>query len=178
MYKYYFENAYFQNKFKIFINVARLSIEKDQEKLIYAFKEVNKQYPNTKLIILGDGPLREKLENLIKRLKLKKSIFLLGRISNPYPYLKKADCFVMSSNHEGQGLAMIEALILKKPVISTNFSCAYDVLDNGRYGLIVDNNTNSLIEAMKKFLSQGFKFDTFKYKEYNEKAILDFYNVI
>ncbi|WP_141082914.1 glycosyltransferase, partial [Campylobacter vicugnae] len=95
------ENAYFQNRFKVFINVARLSIEKDQEKLIRAFKDVNTKYPNTKLIILGDGPLKEKLENLIKRLKLKKSVFLLGRISNPYPYLKKADCFVMSSNHEG-----------------------------------------------------------------------------
>ncbi|MDL0105762.1 glycosyltransferase [Campylobacter vicugnae] len=178
MYKYYFENAYFQNRFKVFINVARLSIEKDQEKLIRAFKDVNTKYPNTKLIILGDGPLKEKLENLIKKLKLKKSVFLLGRISNPYPYLKKADCFVMSSNHEGQGLAMIEALILKKPVISTNFSCAYDVLDSGKYGLIVNNNINCLAEAMKKFISQGLKFNTFKYKEYNEKAMLDFYNII
>ncbi|WP_353955979.1 glycosyltransferase, partial [Campylobacter sp.] len=52
IYKYYFENAYFQNRFKVFINVARLSIEKDQEKLIRAFKDVNTKYPNTKLIIL------------------------------------------------------------------------------------------------------------------------------
>ncbi|WP_218990372.1 glycosyltransferase, partial [Campylobacter jejuni] len=67
--------------------IARLSIEKDQAKLIQAFKVINDKYPKTLLLILGEGPLKEDLEKLIKDLKLDKKVFLLGRIFNPFPYL-------------------------------------------------------------------------------------------
>ncbi|WP_096021307.1 CDP-glycerol glycerophosphotransferase family protein [Campylobacter lanienae] len=168
------ENAYFQNKFKIFINVARLSIEKDQEKLIYAFKEVNKQYPNTKLIILGDGPLREKLENLIKRLKLKKSIFLLGRISNPYPYLKKADCFVMSSNHEGQPMTLLESLILDKYIIATDIAGNRSVLE--KYGgILVHNSIKGLKSAMIDYIKGKKSYNNFNPITYNSNLMNKFY---
>nr|WP_272887716.1 glycosyltransferase [Campylobacter lanienae] len=178
MYKYYFENAYFQNKFKVFINIARLSIEKDQEKLIYAFKDVYKEYPNTRLLILGDGPLREKLEKLIKKLKLQKSVFLLGRVYNPFPYLKRSDCFVMSSNHEGQPMTLLEALVLNKPVISTNFACAYDVLCNGEYGVIVENSMEFLTKAMKEFINSGMNSKPFDYINYCKNSMDDFYRLI
>ena len=174
----YIENKYFQTNSITFINIARLSIEKDQEKLIRAFKEIHSKYPNTKLLILGDGPLKEHLQELIIDLRLKKSVFLLGRISNPFPYLKKSNCFIMSSNHEGQGLAMMEALILGKTIISTNFSCAYDVLDNGRYGKIIENNKQALVAAMEVFINQDLKFENFDYENYNNKTMRDFYHKI
>ena len=84
----------------------------------------------------------------------------------------------MSSNHEGQGLAMMEALILGKTIISTNFSCAYDVLDNGRYGKIIENNKQALVAAMEVFINQDLKFENFDYENYNNKTMRDFYHKI
>ncbi|EOH9591262.1 CDP-glycerol glycerophosphotransferase family protein [Campylobacter jejuni] len=164
------EKKYFKKDNKIFINIARLSIEKDQLKLVKAFKIINKKYPKTKLLILGDGPLRSDLENLIKELRLNRSVFLLGRILNPFPYLKKSDCFVMSSNHEGQPMTLLEALVLNKAIVATNIPGNVSVLD-GRGGLIVNNSKNGLVEGMEKFINQSIKTFYFNTKEYNEKCL-------
>lgn len=135
--------------YKIFINIARFSIEKDQTKLIKAFKVINDKYPKTLFLILEEGPLKEDLEKLIKDLKLDKKVFLLGRIFNPFPYLKKAGCFVMSSNHEGQPMTLLEALVLNKTIVATDIPGNVSVLDN-RGRLIVENNVNGLIDSMEK----------------------------
>ena len=170
----YIENKYFQTHSITFINIARLSIEKDQEKLIRAFKEIHSKYPNTKLLILGDGPLKEHLQELIIGLRLKKSVFLLGRISNPFPYLKKSNCFIMSSNHEGQPMTLLEALVLDKQIIATNIVGNESVL-KGKGGLLVKNNIEGIIEAMQNFI-QGKRIENyFDAEKYNQEALKMFY---
>ncbi|HEF7796788.1 TPA: CDP-glycerol glycerophosphotransferase family protein [Campylobacter jejuni] len=164
------EKKYFKKDYKIFINIARLSIEKDQAKLIQAFKVINDKYPKTLLLILGEGPLKEDLEKLIKDLKLDKKVFLLGRIFNPFPYLKKADCFVMSSNHEGQPMTLLEALVLNKAIVATDIPGNVSVLDN-RGGLIVENNVNGLISGMERFLCGKIENKFFNYTQYNLKIM-------
>ncbi|EAH7500850.1 glycosyltransferase [Campylobacter coli] len=164
------ENRYFKKDYKVFMNIARLSVEKDQAKLIQAFNVVNQKYPKTFLLILGEGPLKEDLQNLVEKLNLKKNVFLLGRISNPFPYLKKADCFVMSSNYEGQGLVLLESLVLKKPIVSTNFSCVYDVLKD-RGGLIVDNSIKGLVYGMEQYLLNKIERKHFDGVEYNNAVL-------
>lgn len=164
------EDKYFKKDYKVFINIARLSVEKDQAKLIEAFKVVNEKYPKTLLLILGEGPLKEDLQNLIKNLDLKKKVFLLGRIFNPFPYLKRADCFVMSSNYEGQGLVLLESLVLKKTIVSTNFSCVYDVLKD-RGGFIADNSIRGLVDGMERYLLGKIERKDFDCVGYNN-AIL------
>ncbi|ECZ1918292.1 glycosyltransferase [Campylobacter coli] len=164
------EKKYFKKDYKIFINIARLSIEKDQAKLIQAFKVINDKYPKTLLLILGEGPLKEDLEKLIKDLKLDKKVFLLGRIFNPFPYLKKADCFVMSSNHEGQPMTLLEALVLNKAIVATDIPGNVSVLDN-RGGLIVENNVNGLISGMERFLCGKIENKIFNYTQYNLKIM-------
>ncbi|EFS5866913.1 glycosyltransferase, partial [Campylobacter jejuni] len=164
------EKKYFKKDYKIFINIARLSIEKDQAKLIQAFKVINDKYPKTLLLILGEGPLKEDLEKLIKDLKLDKKVFLLGRIFNPFPYLKKADCFVMSSNHEGQPMTLLEALVLNKAIVATDIPGNVSVLDN-RGGLIVENNVNGLIDGMKKIINRSIEIFYFNTKEYNSQCL-------
>ncbi len=135
---------------------------------------MNTKYPNTKLIILGDGPLKEKLENLIKKLKLKKSVFLLGRISNPYPYLKKADCFVMSSNHEGQPVTLLESLVLDKYIIATDIAGNRSVLEkNG--GILVDNTIEGLKNAMIDYINGKKLYNNFNPFIYNTNLINKFY---
>ncbi|WP_233710844.1 CDP-glycerol glycerophosphotransferase family protein [Helicobacter pullorum] len=165
------ENKYFKKDYKIFINMARLSVEKDQAKLIRAFKVINEEHPKTSLLILGDGPLKNELQSLIRELNLQKNVFLLGRIFNPFPYLKRADCFVMSSNHEGQPMTLLETLVLDKAIVATDIPGNVSVLkDKG--GLIVENSEDGLIYGMKKYLSNEIQTQCFDVEKYNIDIIL------
>jgi len=163
---------------KTFINMARLSPEKDQEKLIKSFSRVVKKDSESKLIILGQGPLEGELKSLVKKISMQKNIFILGQRFNPMPYLKSSDCFVLSSNHEGQGLVLLEAMILGKPVISTDIVGPRSVIE-GRPGLLVENSEDGLYNGMLDFLEGRYKEDKkFDYNEYNQNALEMFYNKV
>lgn len=86
----------------VFANMARLSPEKGQMKLLQAFAQVHEQNPDTRLLLIGDGPLRSDLENEIKARGLTGHVVVTGLLANPFPTLKTADCFVFSSDYEGQ----------------------------------------------------------------------------
>lgn len=104
----------------VVINMGRLTYQKGQWHLIKAFSEVVKKNKNCKLLILGEGELKEKLEKLITILNLQDNVLLLGFVDNPYDYLRKANVFVFSSLYEGLGNSIIESLVCKVPVISTD----------------------------------------------------------
>jgi len=165
------------NESIVFINIARHSPEKDLEKLFKAFSIVVKKYPKIKLINLGSGPLENHLKGLIFTLKLNKNIFLLGQKLNPYPYLKKSDCFILSSNHEGQPITLFESLILKKPIIATNIEGNRSILED-RSGLLVENSIAGLADGMIKFIKNGQKVKEFNYEIYNNEALSMFYKKI
>ena len=129
------ENIYYKENF--IIAIARLTThQKDFSTLIKAFKrakELGRIFE--KLLILGDGPDREKIEKMIRDENMEKDIILLGSIKNPYPWLKKAKIFVHSSKYEGLPTVLIEALILNKKVISS--ACPTgprEILENGKIG--------------------------------------------
>jgi len=163
---------------KIFINIGRHSPEKDQKKLILAFEKVLKTHPTAKLVNLGSGPLESYLHQIIRKKGLKKSVFFLGQRFNPYPYLKKSSCFVLSSNHEGQPMTLFEALILDKPIIATNIVGNRSVL-KGRAGILVENSEEGLVQGMLDFIENRYENDKkFDYEEYNENALNMFYSKI
>ena len=103
-----------------FINVGRLTRQKGHWFLIRSFRQVVDEYPNARLFILGEGNLREKLEDLIRELDLSENVFLLGDQENVFPFLANSDCFVFSSLWEGLPLSLIEALTVNLPVISAD----------------------------------------------------------
>lgn len=171
------DGDYIFNERYTFVTMGRLSPEKDHEKLIHAFSQVNMKHPNTQLLILGDGPLEPMLSSLIKRLKLQDYVLLLGRKDNPFPYLAKSDCFVLSSNHEGQPMVLFEALILKKPIVATDIVGNRGILGN-EFGLLVENSTEALAKGLIQQIENSQPNVEFDIDLYQQSAINRFYNLI
>ena len=160
-----------------FINIARLSVEKGQDKLIRAFRRVCDLHPAARLFIVGDGPLKVVLRNLIVELSLQDNVFLLGFIDNPFPYLKRADCFVMPSNHEGQPMVLFEAMILGKPIVATDIVGNHDVLAQ-RDNLLVDNSVEGLADGMLAFIDGKVVPHQLDIDTYQAQALEMFYEKV
>jgi glycosyltransferase involved in cell wall biosynthesis len=116
---------------------GRLTSEKGFDVLIHAFKKVIHIVPDSKLIIWGDGYLKETLENLIKKEDLSDSVMLPGYTEHVAYYLKKIDVMVMSSHTEGLPIILLEAMKYKVPVLATEVGSISEVLAYGDCGFLV-----------------------------------------
>ena len=105
---------------EVIINVGRLSKQKGQWHLIRAFKEVLEVKKDAKLILVGRGELQERLEILVKKIGIEKSVIFIGFNDNPYKFLAKSKIYVSTSVHEGLPMTYIEAMSLGLPIISTD----------------------------------------------------------
>lgn len=105
---------------KTIICVGAVSIQKGQWHLIRIIPILRQMIPDIKLIILGDGAYREQLEKLCIDLSVEDCVFFLGRVKNPYKYMKMADVFALSSLYEGFPNVIVEALSLGIPVVSVD----------------------------------------------------------
>ena len=110
----------FFKKHDVIINIGRLSYQKGQWYLIRVFKEIVKEFPNTRLVILGEGEYKERLQQLIDDLKMNKYIKLYGFKTNPYIYLSKSKIFVLESLYEGMSNVLLEAMCCGLPIIATD----------------------------------------------------------
>jgi len=124
-----------ENKQKRLINVGRLNSHKGQDILIKAFAKVVKLCPEYELFIYGEGELREELQSLIEKLGLEKKVFLPGAVNNVINEVSKSEIFVMSSRYEGMPNALLEALAIGMPCISTNCT---DLVIHEKNGLVVE----------------------------------------
>lgn len=123
---------------KLVLNVGRLHPHKNQKELISAFSFVLQNIPEAKLIILGEGAEHDSLISHIRHLGVENSIEILGFQENPFPYYRDASLFVLSSNWEGFGNVIVEALASGTPVVSTDCPGGpRTILDHGKYGSLV-----------------------------------------
>lgn len=157
-----------------FVNVARLSPEKNHAALLEAFAKLHQEIENTELHIIGDGPLRNELKQTVLELDIQDHVHFLGHVSNPMVFLNLCDCFILSSNYEGQGLVLLEAMILNKPTIGTNVTGIKSVLE-GTEGLLIENSIEGIYQGMKKFVKGNIQPSHFDYETYNKEALKDFY---
>lgn len=143
--------------------------QKDFNTLINAYANLkNRNEISEKLVLVGDGPDREKLENLAKKLNIEKDIIFLGKKSNPYIWMKHSKAFILSSKYEGLPTVLIEALILDVPSISSNcLTGPTEILENGKFGELF--NIGDVKELEKKILLTLSKMEKKKTKEYVEK---------
>ena len=141
------------SKEKIIVSVGRLEVQKNQIMLIEAFNEIRKKYDDYKLIIYGEGPYRKQLEDKINELNLSSYVLLPGNKKNIFDEISKAELFVLSSNYEGMPNALIEAMCLGLPCISTRVSGATDLIQDGVNGLLVDvGDTNDLTSKITRLI--------------------------
>jgi len=139
----------------VVLGVGRLVAQKDFPTLIRAFALVHKERP-TRLVILGEGEERSKLEALARELGLEQDIDLPGFVENPYKYMKRAAVFVLSSRWEGFGNVLVEAMALGTPVVSTDCpNGPAEILENGKWGELVPvGETQSLASAVLRTLDR------------------------
>lgn len=148
-----------------FINIGRHDEkQKKISRIINSTKKLNSQGYKFDVVLVGKGTFTKKYEEMSKNLE---NVKFLGMKKNPYPYLKKCDCFLLSSKYEGYPVVLIEAMILGKPIITTDMSDAKKDIDN-KYGIVVENSEKGVYNGMKRFLDN---YDNFKkgYIDKNQK---------
>ncbi|WP_338506944.1 glycosyltransferase family 4 protein [Turicibacter sp. KK003] len=132
---------------KKILMVGRLSSEKSMEYGIYAWKKLNHEYPDWILEIVGEGPEKLKLKELVKELNLEGKVILSGFTSNVEGKYKEAAFSLLTSQKEGFGCVLIESLAKGIPVISFNNVGPMSIIEHGKNGFLV--NKNDLTELIK-----------------------------
>jgi glycosyltransferase involved in cell wall biosynthesis len=177
-----------KNKPLQLVAIGRLALQKGFDRLLnVCYRLKNEDKLDFHLWIVGGEDHRYKqekykLENQIKELGLEDTINLLGFRENPYPYLREADVFVLSSRHESFCNVVFEAKILNKPIVSTNVSgpgellkaslAEGDLVSKGEYGLLTQNSEEGIYQGLKQiitdenlrnsFINKNPDFSTFK----------------
>jgi glycosyltransferase involved in cell wall biosynthesis len=143
-----------QEKKDTIVSVGRLAKQKNHKMLITAFSKICKDFPSYKMIIWGEGPLRNELETYISTLGLQNRILLPGRSEDVINEMNHSKLFCLTSDGEGMSNAMIEAICLGLPVITTNVSGAGELIRNGVNGYVIERgNEDKFASAMTKLLS-------------------------
>ena len=138
------------------VTVGRLAPQKNQKLLIEAFDKIKDVYPELTLEIYGEGPLRNELQSIINEKSLNNRVFLKGARSDILDCIYGARLFVLPSLYEGMPNALMEAMALGIPVISSDCPCGgpRELIDNGKNGILfINNNINDLIMKIKSLLN-------------------------
>lgn len=121
----------------VIATAGRLGPQKNQAMLVRAMAQVHEKYPEVKCRIYGEGSLRETLQQQIRELGLNNTVTLEGNVSDIHQRLAKCGIFVMTSNFEGLSNALIEAMMMGLPCITTNFPGVDELITNGENGLMI-----------------------------------------
>ncbi|WP_288260278.1 glycosyltransferase [uncultured Prochlorococcus sp.] len=159
------------------VSVGRLEDVKGYDILIKSFAKVSRQI-NCSLIIIGEGSQRKNLVNLIERLGLNDLVYLPGIISNPYPYIREANVYVLSSRHEGLPNVLIEAMAIGTPLIATDCIGSQEIIGENEWGYLIDkDNPDEMAKTIIKVLKNNEIIDP-KPRSYifHEKVIFEKYN--
>src|SRR5689334_14085358 len=134
--------------------VARLDLQKGFEYLLQAARELCKTFPGLKILVVGEGPDRDAIEDLIQQYGLQSNVVLAGQQSNMPGVYAAMDIFVLPSLNEGLPMTVLEAMAASKPVIATRVGAIPSVIKDGENGLLVDpKNSEGLRKAIASLLS-------------------------
>ena len=141
---------------RVIATAGRLTGQKNQKILISAMKKVCQVYPQTKCRIYGDGELQNSLQEQINDLQLQAAVSLEGNVADIHERLAQSDLFVMTSEFEGLSNALVEAMMMGLPCISTNYPGVEELILNNENGLLVPcGDDTALAEAIIKLIADS-----------------------
>jgi len=147
--------------------ISRFDPIKNHILMLEAFKQVLGQFPDAKLVIVGDGEERQNIEACINRLAIGESVILTGYQVVPHKYLALMQIFLLSSLSEGASMTLLEAMSLQKPCVVTNAGGNGELIQDGYNGYVTENkNADAFAGAIIKMLQHN-RVDEFGYNGYN-----------
>jgi len=160
----------------VILGVGRLSAQKDFETLVRAFAVVRAQRP-ARLLILGEGTERPRIESLVSSLRLDEAVRMPGFVMNPFKYMKRSSVFVLSSRWEGFGNVLVEAMACGVPVVSTDCpSGPAEILENGKWGRLVPvGDFGALADAVISTLASGRRSACARAHDFDVESAVDGY---
>lgn len=163
----------FNVKEQTFVQVSRLVEQKAVDRLIKVHSKLIKEGYKHRFIVIGDGPLKEKLESQVLEEGVSDSFKLIGARVNPYPYVKKADYLCLFSKFEGYPMVIEEGKILKKYILTTNTATREALINYPKYNQIVDNSEEGIEKSIKFAIKNKNKVQTMdnQYVYDNDKII-------
>ena len=138
----------------VVISVGKLDDQKNHALLINAFSKVAQDFPTWKLIIYGEGPLRDSLQILINSLELTDRVLLPGRSNRVIEEMNRSKIFAFSSNYEGMSNAILEAVCVGLPVVTTNVSGAEELVQDGGY-VVPIGSEKQLVESLRSLMDDS-----------------------
>lgn len=156
------------------VSVARYSDrEKGQLRLIDAAARLRADGEDISLALIGAGKDEKLLRDKIEACGAKSFITLADGGLNPYPYIRESDLLVCSSYYEGYNLTVAEGIILGVPVLSTDCAGPKELLDGGKYGMIVENSADGLYLGLKQLINSPALLDEYRKKAAERKSFFD-----
>lgn len=156
--------------------IGRLVSIKNHELIISLFEQIHSKFQDVNLIILGSGSEKNKLLELIKNRNLQDCVILIDFESNPYKYIQKCDLVTLASDYEGLSNVLVEAFILKKPILAldTKFGPREILTNSKNYenSFYFESDYGFLIESIYKKVDKHFKIFPKSKEQYIEKALL------
>ena len=158
-----------------FVTVARLVPQKAIDRLIRVHSKLIKNGYKHNFYLIGDGPEKEKLQQMIENNKVQDTFFLLGKKENPYPYIKQADIFCLMSYFEGYGMVLEEAKILGKQIIITD-TAAREAVEKYQNKIILENEEEKIYYGLEEVIKNSNNYkkqDLTQTEEYDNSNIIN-----
>lgn len=140
------------NSANCIVSVGRLVELKGFHLCVEPCKRLVDEGYNVKWYVCGDGPQRPDLENIIKQYNMENNFILLGNKENPYTYIKSSSICVQPSSYEGLGMVVFEEKLFKKPVVVSNIPAFLEMIADGKNGLVINRDSESIYKAVKQLL--------------------------
>ncbi|WP_251549861.1 glycosyltransferase [Neobacillus muris] len=165
------------------LTIGRLAHQKGYDIALRACKRLKEKGVDFRWYVLGKGPLKAEINEYVIKNDLQNHFILLGVTSNPYPFIKDCNIYVQTSRFEGFGLAISEARMLNKPVVTTKFDAVYSQMLDGKNGLVVEMNDNAVFEGILHLINDNeLRNKIIKYlkeeKKGNVEELTKFYELI
>ncbi len=163
------------------ISIGRMVKTKGFERLIEVAKKIINNGYDVKFYLIGSGPEEENLKKKVEEYCLKDKVIFLGAIYNPYPILRQADLFLLTSFYEGLPTVLLESLMCGVPIVAPNIPGARDIYEEiapENSMILVENNINDIYKGVLSALNNKVNKDfSFNIKEYNQKIIQEYYKI-